>query len=96
MILHLNHFFFRSFWIFLKVKKVKIKKVIIKKGRRQAPLTRGLSPTFIVFMPLCASLFARFLRKLVRTFHAPAVSYLIMSTERFRKASRAAPFNMPF
>ena len=32
----------------------------------------------------------------VRTFHAPAVSYLIMSTERFRKASRAAPFNMPF
>ena len=32
----------------------------------------------------------------VRMFHAPAVSYLIMSTERFRKASRAAPFNMPF
>lgn len=31
MILHLNHFFFRSFWIFLKVKKVKIKKVKIKK-----------------------------------------------------------------
>ena len=28
--------------------------------------------------------------------HAPAVSYFIMSTERFRKASRAAPFNMPF
>ena len=28
--------------------------------------------------------------------HASAVSYLIMSTERFRKASRAAPFNMPF
>ena len=32
----------------------------------------------------------------VRTSHAPAVSYFIMSTERFRKASRAAPFNMPF
>ena len=32
----------------------------------------------------------------VRTFLAPAVSYLIISTERFRKASRAAPFNMPF
>ncbi len=44
----------------------------------------------------CASLFARFMRQLVRTSHAPAVSYLIMSTERFRKASRAAPFNMPF
>ena len=51
-----------------------------------------------------ASLFACFLRQLVRTFmrqlvrtsHAPAVSYFIMSTERFRKASRAAPFNMPF
>ena len=37
-----------------------------------------------------------FMRQLVRMFHAPAVSYLIMSTERFRKASRAAPFNMPF
>lgn len=44
----------------------------------------------------CASLFARFLRQLVRMFLAPAVSYLIMSTERFRKASKAAPFNMPF
>ena len=44
----------------------------------------------------CVSSFARFLRKLVRMFHASAVSYLIMSTERFRKASRAAPFNMPF
>ena len=37
-----------------------------------------------------------FMRQLVRTSHAPAVSYFIMSTERFRKASRAAPFNMPF
>ena len=45
---------------------------------------------------LCASSFARFMRQLVRMFHAQAVSYLIMSTERFRKASRAAPFNMPF
>lgn len=44
----------------------------------------------------CASSFACFMRQLVRTFLAPAVSYLIMSTERFRKASRAAPFNMPF
>ena len=44
----------------------------------------------------CASLFACFLRQLVRTSHAPAVSYFIMSTERFRKASKAAPFNMPF
>lgn len=44
----------------------------------------------------CASLFARFMRQLVRMFLAPAVSYFIMSTERFRKASRAAPFNMPF
>lgn len=45
---------------------------------------------------LCASSFARFMRQLVRMFHAQAVSYLIMSTERFRKASKAAPFNMPF
>ena len=44
----------------------------------------------------CVSLFACFMRQLVRMFHAQAVSYLIMSTERFRKASRAAPFNMPF
>ena len=44
----------------------------------------------------CVSLFPRFLRQIVHTFLAPAVSYLIMSTERFRKASRAAPFNMPF
>lgn len=44
----------------------------------------------------CVSLFARFLRQIVRTFLAPAVSYLIISTERFKKASRAAPFNMPF
>lgn len=44
----------------------------------------------------CASSFARFMRQLVRMFLASAVSYLIISTERFRKASRAAPFNMPF
>lgn len=57
-----------------------------------------------LFARLCANLFARlmrqlvrtFMRKLVRMFLAPAVSYFIMSTERFRKASRAAPFNMPF
>lgn len=29
-------------------------------------------------------------------FIAPADSYFIMSTERFKNASRAAPFNMPF
>ena len=42
----------------------------------------------------CASLFARLMRQLVCMFlapacshvHAPAVSYFIMSTERFRKA----------
>ena len=49
-----------------------------------------------LFARLCANLFARLMRQLVRTSHAPAVSYFIMSTERFRKASRAAPFNMPF
>ena len=43
------------------------------------------------------SFFARMFHAQARSHvHAPAVSYLIISTERFKKASRAAPFNMPF